>query len=438
MPITTPKVEFDQNYRIQVESSFGAGGGSADWAQGGNGGGATGWRDWPVSSGQPPIPAIEPAIFAAYKAGGRTFNNQGPVPGAYSVDHSLETPLFLESCHPFWYGVLGGQSLVETAGDAALASTAFASVATLDTQPDGTEVLKFVVASSTAASAASIEIIQNSVTVETVTIGTSASSVDGTYYSKGAYDGSTNAITFSVNGTVTSGTVVVSGVDYVTGTFTVGSTIPSFQIQEFGVARSGSNAFHYPGVVISSVDVSFDRTALDGLIVITPTFASQFPTAQTNVAYNQDPRDYYHPLGNWVCSLTKGGSAFEKVKSMNLTIDGGNLLFPVATGAQNPAGKLAGAVQVSGTIRLIDEDTTEWDDYVGQTVADMHLVFTSPQNIVDSTKWSMTMEFTQFFIETFTPVIDDASMIGVDIGFRTVNDSSDGPIKITTVDRMPV
>ena len=281
MVAPVPKVEFNSCYRIQQETSFGAGGGSADWIAGGNGGGATGWRDWAISVGQSPIQATENIIFPAYKGCERAVNYQPPVPGRYEVGHTLESPVFLEQTHPILYGILGGQSLVETAGTAALSSTAFASVATLDTQPDGTEQLKFVIASSTAASAAQINILVGAVLQETIEIGTNAGTVDGTYYSRGAYNAT---VTFTVAGTVTAGTVVVSGVDYVTGTFTLADTIPSFQIQEDGLARSATS-MHFPGVIMQSVDFSFDATAADGLITMATAFQSQFPSAATAVAF---------------------------------------------------------------------------------------------------------------------------------------------------------
>lgn len=437
MVAPVPKVEFNTCYRIQQETSFGAGGGTADWIAGGNGGGATGWRDWAVSVGQAPINAVENIIFPTYKGCQRAVNYQPPVPGRYEVSGSLESPVFLEQTHPILYGILGGQSLTETAGSAALSSTAFASVSSLDTQPDGTEMLKFVIASSTAASSAQINIIQDSVTLETIEIGTSGSSVDGAYYSRGAYDGSTNAITFSVSGTVTSGNVVISGVNFVTGVFTLADTIPSFQIQENGLARSATS-MHFPGVIMQSVDFAFDATAADGLVTMTPSFQSQFPSAQTATTFANETRDYQHALGGWTASLLKDGGAYERVQSATLTINGGNTLFATASGSQQPGGKLAGGAEVTMTARVVVEDTTEWAAYVGQTVQDYHLVLTSPNNIVDSTKFSMLFELSSTYMEAYPPAIGDDGMLVADITYRTILDADDGIVKVTTVDRMPV
>lgn len=437
MAVTVPKEFWKQFYRIQIESSFGAGGGTADWNIGGNGGGATGWRDIPVIPGSVNINPKEAQIKPTYAAGKRAMNQQAPVPGAYSVDGSFEMPVYPELIDPFLEAVLGSDSRTPTAGAAALASTLFASVATLDTQPDGTEQLKFVIASSTASSSATIDIIQNAVTVETITIGTSASSVDGDYYSKGAYDGSVNAITFTVGGTVTSGTVVISGIDSNSNVFTLGNTNPSLKVEEAGQPRSASNSGYYTGVVIPTLQFNFDRTALDGLLMSTATLEAQFVADAAAGTYGNDPKLYYHPLGGWTASITKDGSAVEKLQSADFTIAGNSHLFPVASGAQNPSGATYGAAEVTGTLNIIPEDATEWNEYVGQTVQDVHLLFTSPNNIVDSTKWTILFEFSELYIEDYQEnVVND--MFGAALQFHTTDDASDGIVKATIVSRMPV
>lgn len=437
MAVTVPKAMWEQFYRIQVESAFGAGGGTADWNIGGNGGGATGWRDAPVIPGSVNINPKEVPIFAQYAAGKRAINQQAPVPGAYSVEGSFEMPVYIELIDPFLEAVLGADSRTPTAGTAALASTLYASVATLDTQPDGTEVLKFVVASSTAASAAVIDIIQNAVTVEQINIGTSGTSVDGDYYSKGAYDGSVNAITFSVAGTVTAGTVVISGVDSNSVVHSATTTSPSLTIEEAGQPRSATSSGFYNGVVIPTLSFTFDRTALDGLLMATATMEAQFVADATAGTYANDPKQFYHPLGGWTASITIDGVAYERLSGADFEIDGGNHLFAIASGAQNPSGANYGGQQVTGTLNIIPEDATDWNKYVGQTVNDVHLTFTSPNNIVDSTPWTMLFEFSELYFEDYQENVTN-DMFGAAIAFRTTDDASDGIVKVTSVSRMSV
>lgn len=437
MTAPVPKQLWQQFYRAQFESAFGAGGGNVDWNIGGNGGGATGWRDLAVIPGTVGITPTEAQIFMANAAGKRALNQQPPVPGAYAVTGSFEMPVIPELIYPIFRSVMGGVANVETAGSAALASEPFATVATLDTQPDGTEMLKLVIASSTAASGAAFNIIQSTVTVETITIGDNAGSVDGDYYSKGAYDGGSAPITLTVDGTVTDGMVTISGVDKVTNTFTMVTTNPFMKLEEAGQPKSGSNSSFYTGVAFKDVTLAFDRTAADGLLMATPTFMSKFPTFATPGTYASDAAKYYHPLGAWTASLTKGGAAFDKVQSISLVIDGGTVHFPVASGDQDSAGGSFADQQVSGTFTILPEDGTEWNDFVGQTAGDYHLIFTSPNFIVDIDPWLVTIEMTELYLETYVENAQ-AGMFGADLGIRPIDEATDGIVKITTVSRMPL
>lgn len=437
MTVPVPKSLWGQFFRAQFEATFAGTVGTADWNIGGNGGGANGFRDLAVMPNSVRITPTETQVFLENAAGKRALNQQAPVPGQYETTGSFEMPFVPELIYPIFRSVLGGVSNVETAGSAALASTLFASVATLDTQPDGTEVLKFVIASSTAASGAAINIIQNAVTVETITIGDNAGSVDGNYYSKGAYDGSVNAITFSIAGTVTGGTVVISGVDYVTSTITPANTNPTMKLEEAGQPKSASNSGYYAGTAFKDFELNFDKTALDGLVMLTTNFASKFYAAAAATTYGNDVATYYHPFGGWTVTFTKGGVAFDKVQTMTLTVDGGTEHFRVASGDQDVAGLSYGPQQVTLALSILPEDATEWDAFVGQTVGDYHIVITSPNNIVDSTKWTTTIELTKAYIETYAEATSN-NEFSADIAMRTIEDSSDGIIKITHVSRMPV
>lgn len=437
MTAPVPKALWKQFFKAQFEATYAGTVGTADWNIGGNGGGANGFRDLAVIPNSVRINPIETQVFLENASGKRALNQQAPVPGGYAIDGSFEMPFAPELIYPIFRATMGGVVNVETAGSAALAATAFASVATLDTQSDGTEVLKFVIASSTAASGAAINIIQSAVTVETITIGDNAGTVNGDYYSKGAYDGSSAAITFTVEGTVTSGMVTISGVDFVTNTFTMATTVPSMKLEEAGQPKSAANSMFYTGVAFKDFELTFDKTALDGLIMVTSNFASQFPVAASATTYGNDVATFYHPFAGWNATLTKNGSAFDKLQQLTLNVDGGTELFMVASGDQDPAGMMFGPQQVVPTFIILPEDGTEWDDFVGTTEADYTIILTSPNNIVDSTKWTTTIELTKSYIETYAENSVD-TQFGAEMTMRTIEDSSDGIIKITHVSRMPV
>lgn len=440
MATTVPIPSWKQFYRVAPESAWNTNTATVDWNIGFSPNAANGHRDVAVFPGQAPFTASNNQIFQMYQAGKRAINQQAPVEGAYTVEGSLEMPCYLELIDPFLAALMGSTARTPTAGTAALASTAFASVATLDTQSDGTEQFKFVIASSTATvGAALINIIQSSATVETITIGTDlGSSVNGDFYSKGAYDGSSNAITFSIGGAVTSGTVVVSGVDLNTNVFTLGTGVPStLQIEEGGLARAGSNSMVYNGVAVPSMTFAFDRTAADGMLTVTADVVSRFANSETATSYGNDAKTYYHPLQGWTASITKGGSDFAKLVGATFTIDNKNTLFVVSSGNQEPSGAFSGGAEVTGTFNILPEDNTEWAAFTAQTVGDYELLFTSPLDIVNSTKYTLKFEFSELYIEDYTPTHSN-DLLAADIAFRTTDDSSDGPVKITSVCRMPV
>ncbi len=438
MATTVPIPEWKLFARIANETAWNTNAATVDWNIGGNGGGASGWRDLPVARDTILMTPNPNVTFPEYQAGKRAINQQAPIEGAFTTEGEVPMLFFPELVDPLFEAYMGDVTRTPTAGAAALASTAFASVSTLDTQPNGTEQLKFVISSSTASSSAVINIVQNAVTVETITIGTSASSVDGDYYSKGAYDGSSNAVSFTVSGTVTSGNVVISGIDLNTNVFTLTNNPPStFKLEEGGLARSGSSSNFYNGVAIPSMTLEFDRTAADGMITVTAPLVSRFPATATAGTWASDAKNYYHPFAGWTASITKDGSSFDKLQGATITINPNNALFAVSSGNQQPSGAVSKGAMVTLSLNILPEDSTEWDAFVAQTVADYHIVFTSPNNIVDSTKWTTTFEFSEAYIGNYeSGIVDD--LVGADLSMTMTDDASDGIIKVTNVCRMPV
>jgi len=397
--------------------------------------------DLPVTRESDGLQPKTTIMYPSTAAGNRAMNSALPIAGAYPSElGSLEFAVYPELIDRIFRAVFGSVSRTPTAGSAALASTAFGSVATLDTQPDGTEQLKFTIASSTAASSAAINIIQDSVTVETITIGSNAGTVDGDYYSKGGYDGTTNAITFSVDGTVTDGMVVVSGIDKNTNVFTAGDTNPSLVIEQAARPEAdlgSSYSEYFPGLVIPTLQLAYDRSAPDSMLMATATIMGLTPVRAAAGTYANDAAKYYRPIAGWTGALTLDSASWAEVVAANITIQPNTELYATSSGAQDPTGKIEGYFEVFGTLTILPEDETQWDAYRAQTVQDVELTFTTPFYIVDITGYSIKFEFTQFTIEDYTRNSQSMAQ-GAEIAFRTVYDSSDGPIKATAVSRMPV
>ena len=437
-----PNATFQQFWRIRTEASFNAAlpAGGADWNIGGNGGGANGWMDLPVSREADGLQPKTPPIYPSTASGSRAMNSALPVAGADLLElGNLEFAVYPELVDRIFRMTFGDVARTPTAGVAAKSSIAFASLATLDTQSDGTEQLKFVIASSTAASAALINIIQNAVTVETITIGTNAGTVDGDYYSKGGYDGTTNAITFSIGGTVTAGTVVVSGVNFTTNVFTAGATNPTGVIEQGGRPEAGSgNSEFFTGITIPTLVLNYDRSAPDNLLMANATFQGVRPTLVTANTYEDDAAEFYRPIAGWTGAVTVDSVAYAEVVNASITIQPNNALYAVSSGLQTPMAAQEGEFEVFGTMTILPADDTRWNDYRGNTVRDVELTFATPFFVVDTTGYQVKLEVTQMTFSDYSRNRQDPNL-GAELGFRGIFNTTDsGPIKLTTISRMPV
>jgi hypothetical protein len=441
-----PSAAFLEYVRYRSEASYSAAAPqtAADWNIGGNAGGANGWFELPVLKTAEAQPS-SPLIYPMTKSGSRHMNVALPVAGSNPPEQigSYEFPIYPVLCDRIFRAIFGTVVRTETAGVAALASTAFASVATLDTQPATLEVLKFVIAASTAASAAVINIIQNGVTVETITIGTNAGTVNGAYYSKGGYDGSVNAITFSIGGTVTSGTVVITGIKYVSSVHTVAATTPSLVFDQGGRIEAGSgNSEYFAGCVIPTFALNYTRTEQQGLLMGNATILGQKPVNATAVAFANDAAKYYRPFAAWTASLTLGGSAWLEVQAMQVNVNPRTGLYEVSSGTQSPSGKIEGEFGVDGEITLLPADNARFADYQAATVRDVNLVFTSPYMVNASTPFSLTLEIPVMSFGTYTRTQNaagEAIAQGATVGFTGIFDTTHGGAgRLTEVSRLPV
>lgn len=434
-------------WRISREASFGAANPESklDWNIGGNGGGVNGWIDLPAIDGDG-LTGKRPTIFPTGLTGLRAMNVATPVKGADMMElGSLEFPVYPENIDRIIIGLLGSVARVETAGAAAQASTAFASLASLTTQPNGTEVLKFVIASSTAASAAAINIIQGGVTVETITIGTSASTVDGDYYSKGAYDGSASAITFSVDGTVTSGLVTVSGVDFATNTHTITTNNnPNYLVveQQERIEAGSGNSQYFSGVITPESTFAYDRNAADGLLTCNTTFHGKLPTEATKTTYSEDVGKYYQPIAAWNGAVKLDDVSYAEVVSANWTIRSNNGLYVVSSGNQTPTAGLTGQIEVTGQMTIIPADGSRHDDYLAGTVRDLEFDFLTGNYVVDTTPFRALFTFTEVYIEDYAQTrvtFGGTAAMGATVNWRGVYNTTDsGPLQIVTRSRLPV
>lgn len=436
--------QWRQFIRVREEASFNAATPQTanDWQQSA---GAQGWLDAIDDLNGAGLQSSTPLIFPSAKSGRRFMNNAAPVAGAQEVGlGSLTMPVYPELMIPWLRSFFGTKTVTPTAGSAALASTIFASVASLDTQPDSLEQLKFTIASSTAASGAAINIIQNSVTVETVSIPDSASTVDGDYYSKGAYDGSTNAITFSITGTVTSGTVVISGIDYSSTNLKFSSTAAaSLVIEQAARVEEGSaNSEFFPGCKIPTAQFAYDRRAVDNLFTATFNVNGLKPTIAASTTFAHDAAAGstagYLPFAGWTASVQIDDVADTEIMAVNLNINSNDEHYSVSSGNQSPSGAIEGMAEFSGTITLLPGSTSRWDDYSAATSRKVEIEFLTPHYVNATTAYQFKITANNAYVETYSRGNEGAAQ-SAEIAIRGVYNSTDsGPCQVDIRSRMPV
>lgn len=436
--------QWKQFIRVRQEASFNAA--NPQTAQDWNvKAGATGWIDAVDQLDGAGLGPQYPLIFPSGKAGSPFENNMAPVAGALeSALGSLTFAVYPELIDRWLRAAMGSVTRTPTAGTAAQASTAFASLASLTTQPSTKEQLKFVIASSTAASGAAINVIQNAVTVETIEIPDSASSVDGDYYTKGAYDGSTNAITFSVDGTVTSGMVTVSGIKLVTAIHKFStSDAPSLVIEQAGRVEVGAgNSEFFPGCKIPTLNFAYQRTDVRALLLATAGVSGLIPTVATSTTYGDDAaagsKAGYLPLAAWTGQVLVDDVAYSDVIAANLNLNSNDEHYSASSGNQSPTGALMGLRAFFGTLTVIPSGTTRWDDYKAATPRKIELRFLTPHYINATTPYKFSIIANSAYLETYTRNVQGVAQ-GAELAIRGVKNSTDGgPCQIETVSRLPV
>ena len=440
-----------QTWRYRLETAFNAAlpGIAAEWN--GNPDLIPGWHDLPVVQESEGLQPKSTIIYPSTAAGQPFMNTALPVAGSFPTDlGSLEMATYLELIDPLLIHIFGQVTRVDTPGVAAAATVVFGSLATLDTQPVGTEQLIFTIDSATATSGAEINIIQNAITVETIVILDSVAPQDPfVVYSKGGYDGSVNAITFSIAGTVTGGNVVVTGSQYTTSTYSFPtdptSVPPTLVIEEVGRPEAGvgagKGAEFYPGCIIPTLDWAFDASANDNLLMSSLTVLGVNPSLADPVPYVNDAAKYYRPIVGWngVFKIDVGAGLvnFCEVVTGTFSLNSNNEMVQEECSTQNPTGFVRGLFESMGSFTFLPSDDSRWLDYRAAQERPAQMLFQSQQFIHGSTPWSLQIDMSSWTIEDYSRNKQSAAM-GVEMTYRSVaNDTDGGPIKVVVVSRKP-
>lgn len=403
--------------------------------------GANGWMDLYNQIDGVGLQHHTPSIFPQGQSGTRAMNDAAPVAGAQDPPlGSLTMAVYPELIDWLLLASMGTVVRTETAGIAAKSIVVFASLATLDTQPTSNEQLKFVISGSSAASSAVINVIQSAVTVETITIPDSGSSVDGDYYMKGfVADGSSNNVTFTIAGTVTGGSVVVSGIKFVSNNHKVGTTAPSLVIEQAARVEEGAaNSEFFPGCKIPTLNFAYERGDALNLLLATAEVIGLAPTVAASTTFGNDAALLYRPFAGWTASVQIDDVANLEVVSANININSNDFLYSVSSGNQAPQGAVEGLQESFFSFTLLPLDTTRWDDYLAAQVRKIELEFLTPFFINASTPYQLKITWNTVYPEDYTRNISDGAQ-GAEMTFRGVFNTTDaGSVQVDTRGRLPV
>lgn len=264
--------------------------------------------------------------------------------------------------------------------------------------------------------------INDAAITETLTLQeTSGTNVNGDYYTRYVYKTVTSVTITGVNpGTATA---AVNGYNYTTHTFSMYDTQPTFKMEEFGRPHSGtSNSFFHRGMICTSLSLAFDAAAAEGIMAESIDSVGIYPISGSPTSSR--PRlPLLAPMAAWTCSISRAGTSYLKARGGEITLDTGAHSHEVAVGRQDPYGAVWGPRDLTLTLRVNAEDTTELGWMEAQTVSDLAIVFTSPYLISGTTYYSLTLDINRAYIESMSDS-ESEDLVETEITFRPITDET--------------
>ena len=339
--------------------------------------------------------------------GRRTTDQMAPIPAARRSEGSMDFPFAGDFGGALLYAAFGNVSSTDTPDPGALkASTPFDVTGTttfsLDVQPDGGTF--FVITVENVDILGTVTITGTSMEGEDLieVVNLAVNAAVKVYYSLNSF------ATVAVNGVVVSGptdasagTIIIAGIQQVSHDIQLADSAPSLRIEEFGDPGAGSgNSWFYPGVLINSLGLAFDASVDDGLLVVSPTFAGQYPTGSTKSTYQLPVRRAYPA---WTASASRDGTSYVRLLNMNMNINLGAILRRTAQGSESPQQPVFGGRQIQGQFRILTEDALEYTQFDTAAVVDMVFTFTTPYKLGDTPALveSLILTLEQVYLETY-------------------------------------
>lgn len=401
------------------------------------------WYGFLTTSPLGALKYIEEKMRTVGATGQRSTDQLGPVSGARRSEGSLDVPVESAIIGLWLRAALGADSAADTD------DTILLSAQTVDTDPetflaagfdnpitaDFYPYIEIAVTTEAAGTfdAGTVVVLgtdpNDEVITETIVTPALGNSATYTVYTKLNYKTVVSIIITGYTAGATN-TVTATGISYTTHTITAASTSASLSIDEHGdPGADTSKIWRYTGMVQESLQLAFSTLDEAGFLVATPQFSGKFPAAISDPTTRLP---VLKPWPGWICSVTKGGSAYSRIQNLTLNLNPGSRPHRAATGSQDPQGKLDGARTVEFTGQLILEDNTEYTAWVTPTLGNYEFTYTSPYAATSTINHNLLLEATEFYFTVVDPKEDDG-MIVADFTAFTKEHVSDEVLKATLV-----
>lgn len=375
--------------------------------------------------------------------GQRSTDQLGPVSGGRKSEGSLDIPVESAIIGLFFRAALGADSAADTD------DTILLSAQTVDSDPetflaagfdnpitaDFYPYIEIAVTTEAAGTfdAGTVVVLgtdpNDEVITETIVTPALGNAATYTVYTKLNYKTVVSIIINGFTAGVTN-TVTATGISYTTHTITAGDVSASLTLDEHGDPGADTGKIQrYTGMVQEGLTLTFSALDEAGFVVVTPQLSGKFPTQVS------DPTTRLPVLKawpSWICSVTKGGSAYARIQNLTLNLNPGSRTHRAAVGSQDPQGKVDGARTVEFTGQLILEDNTEYAAWVTPTAGNYEFTFTSPYAATSTINHNLLLEATEFYFTILDPK-EDNDLIVADFTAFTTAHVSDEVLKATLV-----
>lgn len=233
-------------------------------------------------------------------------------------------------------------------------------------------------------------------------------------------------------------TVDIHGISYFKHTISFNNTSnPTFSILRFGDPTAGAASIQrlHPGMVFNDFGMQSPAQADDGLVTANVGWIG-FPTATCTLGSLISPSaGEIWPA--WVQSVTRDGSAYNKMTNFSMAVDPGAGLQKAAAGVKSPQGHITRGMEVTGSFSIYVTDEDEYNRWKNASANNIVLTWDNPPYpLTSAINVGMIASMNQMYFENVTLAEeDDTLMLNAD--YRLVEDASTGLFKVTYFNRVP-